>query len=88
MRWNGRGTERIYVDLFKLDVETATSEQVDEIIGNRGWVRLSCDCCGATDIPTVVEVGDLPDYESATIQMCERCANKAVQLFESLPNRS
>ncbi len=45
-----------------------------------GWTRLNCDDCG-NDVDAVVEVGQEPDYESATAHICVECIAKASELF-------
>lgn len=65
--------------LNKMDVETATADDVAGIIGNRSWTRLTCDEC-KQDVSAVIEVGEEPDYESATAQLCFECISKASAL--------
>lgn len=57
--------------LAALDLETATREDVKEIVENDGWVKLTCDQCGQ-DADAIVVVGDMPerDGESCTVQQC------------------
>ena len=70
------------LELDAIDVETATAEQVAEIIGHAGWVaQAACDECG-TRSWRVVQFGDEPDYESNTANVCADCLRKALSLIE------
>ena len=66
--------------LDALDPETATADDVANIIGNRSWTRLECHECGR-EVDAVVEVGEKPDYESATAKLCKDCAEKAASIW-------
>ena len=67
--------------LKKLNVETATAMDVEAIIGNNSWCCPStCDECGL-DYDVVVKVGENPDYEGTTINLCEGCIKKALALI-------
>jgi len=55
-------------------------DDIDEVIGNKSWTRVpDCDECGAT-VDAVVEVGETPDYESSTANICKGCLFKALSL--------
>ena len=70
-------------ELAQLDVETATAEQVAEIVGNRSWVsEITCDECGKNTWDAV-QFGELPDYESATAEICADCLRAALKLLEN-----
>lgn len=69
--------EIVYKKLLK-----ATSEkEVNDIIGNKFWTELHCDDC-KKEVDAVVQLGDEPDYESATANICFECLEKAVGLKE------
>jgi len=56
-------------------------DAVDRIIGNDYWTTPGpCSECGAQGV-AVAQVGQEPDYESATAWLCEGCARKALSLF-------
>lgn len=57
-------------------------DEVDRIIGNQSWTWTECDECGALNVP-VVQVGQVPDYESATACICEKCARKVLEMFRT-----
>jgi hypothetical protein len=68
-------TEIVYKKLLK-----ATSEkEVNDIIGNKYWTELHCDDC-KKEVDAVVQLGDEPDYESATANICFECLEKAIGL--------
>ena len=70
-------------ELAALDKETATAEQVAEIIGNSSWVcEPTCHECGKPNWQTV-QLGQEPDYESSTASICADCLRSALQLLES-----
>ena len=54
-------------------------DDVDRIIGNKSWTRNTCDECNA-DADTV-QVGQAPDYESRTADLCEACLRRALSAF-------
>lgn len=70
-------------ELAALNVETATAMQVAEIIGHNGWVKpQKCDECG-TESWKIVQIGEEPDYESSTANICADCIRKALALASS-----
>ncbi len=68
--------------LDALDVETASRDEVDAVIGNGSWTNLACNNCGERDLPAVVQVGEKADYESATAVLCMDCAQEAVRMLD------
>jgi len=84
-RWNevyadGRhGENKIAIGkkLAALDAETATAEEVAEIIGNDSWARpQECNECGH-EFDIVIEVGEDPGYGSDSVILCMRCLSTA-----------
>ena len=76
-------TGMVYKRLAALDIETATASQVAEIIGNNTWAGPGdCNECGQSR-NVLVELGQDPDYESATARICEDCLRKALALVTS-----
>ena len=68
-------------ELLAMDAETASAADVAEIIGTPSWVRpCTCDECG-TRSWGIVEVGEMPDYESCTVYLCEGCLRAALSLL-------
>ena len=59
-----------------------TEERAKEILGNNSWTRNNCDEC-RKDVYATVQLGQEPDYESATANICLECLNKAVALAGS-----
>ena len=80
---------KILRELEKLDKETATAKDVENIIGNTSWAcKQECREC-KKDYDSIVELGDLPYYESSTTWICLKCLKKAIELFDepkSLPH--
>lgn len=70
--------------LHKLNLETATHEDVERIIGNRSWTTQQCRECQAF-CDTLIQLGDVPDYESATTELCLPCLEKAYHLMRAIP---
>ena len=79
--WNSPGQgDRIYQALLALGKSPAPDD-VDRIIGNPSWTEVPpCNECGALDAPFVIEVGETPDYESATVYLCPKCVAAAAEL--------
>jgi hypothetical protein len=81
--WSVGGLEKegIYNRLRTLP-PNATEEQVTAIIGNQSWTRNACDQC-KRDTEVVVEVGQAPDYDSATARLCVQCLQSALELISA-----
>lgn len=69
-------------NLKKLDLNKATGKDIANIIGNDSWTIMRCNECNK-DVKHVVQLGQEPDYESATAQICFSCLNKAVKLSKT-----
>ena len=67
--------------LMDLNRETATSEEVNAIIGNRTWTEVTCDQCG-NSTSLAVMVGQEPDDESSTAVLCDKCLTAAYKLLQ------
>ena len=68
--------------LDALDVETATDKDVATTIGNGTWVSPGyCGECKTEDW-SAIQLGEEPDYESATATICLACLRKAVEMVE------
>lgn len=48
-------------------------DDVNRIIGNNSWTSCRCHQCGK-DCDSIVEVGEEPDHESHTADLCAKCA--------------
>lgn len=68
--------------LMDLNRETATSEEVNAIIGNRTWTEVSCDQCGKYTSLAVM-VGQEPDVDSSTAVLCAKCLTDAYDLLQN-----
>lgn len=60
--------------------EHPNPDSVDEAIGNTSWTSLGCDECGK-DVDMIVELGQEPDYESATADICRDCLENSITLM-------
>ncbi len=68
-------------ELLALNQETATADDVAEIIGNSSWAReMACSECGKKTWG-IVQIGEEPDYESATAYVCSDCLRAALRLL-------
>ena len=65
--------------LLKALGATPDPDEIDRIIGNDSWTRRDCDEC-KQDVPAVVQLGEEPDYETATACICLKCLKKAVAM--------
>jgi hypothetical protein len=68
--------------LEALDPGTATAEDAEAIIGNRSWTRTVCDEC-KREVGRTVRLGEEPDYESATANVCRDCLVRALALLDA-----
>jgi hypothetical protein len=72
--------KEIEINLSKLNLKTVAVSTVNKIIGNSSWTSLRCDECLAY-VGEIIQVGEEPDYESATACLCSVCLRKAYQLL-------
>lgn len=76
--------EDIWKALNGLDKETSTADDVRELIGNDSWCRIFCnECKEYTGL--AIQVGEEPDYDSATANLCMDCLTKAFNLMHEQP---
>lgn len=77
-----QGKQAIQAQLDALDVETATAADVDAIIGVGGWcMPQTCADCGES-ARVLVELGEEPDYDSCTANICVSCLKAALKLVK------
>lgn len=74
---HGKDKREAYERLQALHLGTCDPAEVDAIIGNGSWTRVSCDQC-RKEVEEAVIVGQEPDYESCTATLCRRCVAAAV----------
>lgn len=72
---DGLTKQQIHSALAALEKETATEDDVANIIGNRSWANIQCHECG-WDVAAVIVVGETEDCESHTAHLCQACAEK------------
>jgi hypothetical protein len=77
--------ESVYRALQALDPDVATAADVEAIIGSWTWVTpQKCDECG-TRSWGVVQVGQPPDHDSNTCNLCGDCLSAALALLTPTP---
>lgn len=75
----GPDKERIYHELVALG-NNPNPEDVNRVIGNSSWTDVKCDECGKY-VEEVVQLGEEPDYESCTANICKSCLTLAMEEF-------
>lgn len=75
----GTDKEDIYHKLAALG-HSPTPEDVDDVIGNNSWTAVFCHECGKS-VDEVVQVGQEPDYDSCTANICKPCLIFAMEEF-------
>jgi len=71
----GNNKEDIYNNLVSLG-DDKTEQDIEKVIGNNSWTRLSCDICN-NDVDRVVTT----DFSEYSHYMCLNCASKAVGIL-------
>lgn len=70
----GPDKEAIYEKLVALG-DDPDPDAVDIAIGNKSWTHCICNECG-NSVEYVIQVGQEPDYDSATASICYSCIAK------------
>lgn len=70
----------IYEDLLKLDLETASSKDVADVIGNDSWTNLECCHCSAY-VDEVIFLNGVASSEYGGSMFCRVCISDAYQVF-------
>jgi len=78
-QWHSWRMKVIYEAVAALG-PTPNPQQVDLIIGNRSWTRDMCNEVGCNE-DAYIEIGQPPDYDSATANLCRGCLRKAADLL-------
>ena len=83
--WNKRDRAR-YEQLQALDVDTATTADVERIVGQKGWVGPACDECGR-DVPGVAEFVQEEECGCGALSLahwvCADCLRKAADAIDA-----
>lgn len=80
-KWTGlsiSSPRTIYESLLALG-DSPSPESVNDIINNSTWTEVRCDEC-KRQVSMAVQLGQEPDYESATATICLLCLKKSVTL--------
>ena len=75
----GLDKQKIHKELVALGVDPK-ADDVDKIIGNTSWTQCKCDECNSYEEETIV-IGQEPDYDSATAEVCKKCISIALSKF-------
>ncbi len=78
-RFKGSEHQDIYKAL--LAEKNLTEVRVTEIIGNDSWTKNNCSICW-NDFDRTVRLGEPPDWDSATVNICKECLLKALKMIE------
>jgi hypothetical protein len=70
-------------ELKATDLHIATSDEVNKITEYPYIQKKMCDECREKTWD-VVEIGELPNYESATAMVCLNCLHEAIGLFKNV----
>lgn len=69
--------------LAALDLDVCGADDIERVIGNDTWAcRQRCNECGKK-FRVVIVLGEEPDHESSTAQICFGCLNKAMKQMEA-----
>lgn len=80
--WDGRTVAEVWAALEALPWPSVTAADVARVIGNDGWAgNQKCHECNG-EFPIIIEVGQPPDYESHTAQLCRGCVAKALEMID------
>ena len=71
--------DKLLVAVILKTEKPTTEEHIERIIGNNSWTRNICNECG-NDSEITVQLGEEPDYDSATAKICPECLKKALSL--------
>ena len=77
--WTEEHKQEILKKLNALDLETATAEDCNEITKPVAYISsVVCDNCGQR-VWSTVQLGEEPDHESSTANVCLECLLDAVR---------
>lgn len=74
----------IAAKLDKLDGDTATPTDVEIIIGNGSWTRLTCNQCGR-NCQSVFTFITLESVETNSFSVCAQCLSEAALQLPNMP---
>lgn len=76
----GRDKQKVLKDLKDLG-SNPSPYAISKVIGNPSWTDTNCDECSTRLVP-VIRLGDEPDYDSSTANICRGCLVKALELID------
>lgn len=72
--WKPGWTRRNIANALQaMEVRTCTPQEIDAVIGRKGWASNECDVCGEENAPITLRIGDEPDYEARWQDICLPC---------------
>lgn len=71
-------SRKIHQELVALGPNPNPSD-IEAIIGNKSWTANHCDEC-RKDCEVTIQLGEEPDWESSTVNLCSDCLLKAIGL--------
>ena len=74
----------IGMKLAALDLETASAQEINDIIGNATWTVLMCTECDQSH-SVLVRVGQEPDYDAQWVDLCMGCLQRAARALATAP---
>lgn len=88
-KWDTRQTTfghpaEIAAQLDKLDGDTAAPADVEAIIGNASWTRLTCKQCGKNCL-SVFSFITLESCETHSFEVCAQCLSAAALQLPNMP---
>lgn len=76
----GADKEATYHKLIALG-NNPTPDEVNYVIGDISWTATFCNECGKS-VDEAVQLGQEPDYDSATASICKTCLISALELMK------
>ncbi len=82
-KWSPLDKEAVHIGLCAMNPETATADEINRIIGNTGWIDITCTEC-RKDVERALEVYP-NDGESAATYLCRECLARARDMMDATP---
>ena len=79
-KFNNLDPTGIEDDLSRLG-SSPDPDNVDKVIGNGSWTRVTCDICEEA-VDAAIVLG--PDFSETSVQVCESCLRKELEKFDAL----
>lgn len=73
--WNGETPRQVIERVKSLNLEKVGHRRITKITGS-SWTATTCDICKKHGEFDIIQLGDEPDYESSTVNVCLLCIEK------------